>query len=350
MKQGFEIHLLSSVAASRVREAWFNSWDKNDPKDADVLLRMLQQGLTQTYYDPLQQGIHDLQELSKTYQQVTLARSRLLHSLSNHYLPLYFPEAEKYLHTTRAQWFAETFLRFPTPSSIVRYDLEAFVECAWEVVGRKVFKRQWLYDLYRSAQESVALPLEEESPAVETYRMVLRQYRDVNRLRQEIEQRAQQQLGDHPDYRRLQTLPGVGPVIALIILAEAGDLRRFSHHRKFLKFCGLNLATCQSGNSRGQTRLSKRGNARLRSVFWIAATVAIRGRENSFRHYYEKLIRKDPQNADVKRKAYTAVAAKMARVAYALIKNETDYRCYPEAARPSGKIPFVAAVGAKMTP
>ena len=82
----------------------------------------------------------------------------------------------------------------------------------------------------------------------------------------------------------------------------------------------------------------------------MAATVAIRGRENSFRHSYKNLIRKDPQNADVKRKAYTAVAAKMARVAYTLIKSDTDYRCYPEAARPSGKIPFVRAVGTEMTP
>jgi hypothetical protein len=32
-------------------------------------------------------------------------------------------------------------------------------------------------------------------------------------------------------------------------LAEAGDLRRFRHHRQFLKFCGLDLATYQSGSS-----------------------------------------------------------------------------------------------------
>ena len=54
----------------------------------------------------------------------------------------------------------------------MRYDLETFIEQAWEVVGRKVFKRQWLCELYRTAEESVALPLKEDSLAVETYRMV----------------------------------------------------------------------------------------------------------------------------------------------------------------------------------
>ena len=48
-QRGFDLELISSVAASRTREAMFNSWDKNDPKDAQVILHMLQTGLTQTY-------------------------------------------------------------------------------------------------------------------------------------------------------------------------------------------------------------------------------------------------------------------------------------------------------------
>jgi transposase len=54
-------------------------------------------------------------------------------------------------------------------------------------------------------------------------------------------------------------------------LAEAGDLRRFRHHRQFLSFCGLNLSTLQSGKSRGQSHISKYGNARLRTALWMAA-------------------------------------------------------------------------------
>src|SRR5262249_33592824 len=91
--------------------------------------------------------------------------------------------------------------------------------------------------------------------------------------------------------------------------------RRFAHHRQFLKYCGLDLAKSQSGQTRGQERLSKRGNARLRFAFWFAATVAVRMRENSFRQKYERYIRIDPRNSDRKRKALTAVAAKMARLA-----------------------------------
>ena len=60
-------------------------------------------------------------------------------------------------------------------------------------------------------------------------------------------------------------------MIALTTLAEAGDVRRFAHHRQFLKYCGFDLAKQQSGNQRGKEQLSKRGNARLRLAFWLAA-------------------------------------------------------------------------------
>lgn len=41
---GFELRLVSSVALARTREALHNGWDKNDPKDAHVILHMLQIG------------------------------------------------------------------------------------------------------------------------------------------------------------------------------------------------------------------------------------------------------------------------------------------------------------------
>ena len=52
-------------------------------------------------------------------------------------------------------------------------------------------------------------------------------------------------LRDSADYKALRKVPGIGPVIALTILAEGGDLRRFRHHRQFLKFCGLDLSTAK---------------------------------------------------------------------------------------------------------
>jgi hypothetical protein len=58
----------------------------------------------------------------------------------------------------------------------------------------------------------------------------------------------------------------------------------------------------------------------LRLAFWMAGLVAIHQRENAFRDKYERYPSATPFDADRKRKALSALAAKMARVAYAVIK------------------------------
>lgn len=319
--EGFHLELVSSVALARTREAMHNSWDKNDPKDAQVILHLLKGRLTQHFHDPMVHNLNDLQELSKTHHHISLEKTRTQHRLLTHYLPLYFPEIARYHSSSRSEWL-------------------------WNLVGRKVAKERILTDVYLTAQSSVGLPAEENSEAVAMLRFVLRQLLTLCQLRATIEKRADNLLSSNEDYQRLRRIPGIGPISALTILAEAGDLRRFSHHRQFLKFCGFDLATEQSGQFRGLSRLSKRGNARLRAVFWMAASVAVRMRENSFRAKFERYMRSDPGSTDRKRKAYVAVAAKIARVTYALIRSGADYRCFHEVAVPGGRTRSARAVEA----
>jgi len=86
-----------------------------------------------------------------------------------------------------------------------------------------------------------------------------------------------------------------------------------------------------------QTKLSKYGNARLRRTFWMAGQVAIMQRANSFRDKFERYIAKDRHNADLRRKASTAIATKMARTAYAIVKGGEPYRPFFEGTIHSGR-------------
>jgi transposase len=334
---GFEARLVSSMALARTREALHNGWDKNDPKDAQVLLHMLRIGATQHYNDPLKAGINDIQELSKTHETISKAKTGIQHRILTHHLPLYFPEIDRFKGNSRSDWFFAFLERFPTPASITALSKEAFIEAAWSVVGRKVAKERLLGDIYETAGASIGLPLPIDAPAIRMFQMIITEARSLIRQRSEIELMADSLLRESADYQRLRRIPGIGPINAMTIIAEAGDLRRFHHHRQFLKFCGLDLATQQSGVFRSQTKLSKFGNARLRRTLWIAAQVAIRQRNNSFRDKYERYIARDRDNPDLKRKALTAITAKMARVVHAVIKSGSDYRPFIEGSAPGGR-------------
>jgi transposase len=334
---GFEVRLVSSLALARTREALHNSWDKNDPKDAQVILHMLRIQATQVYHDPLRAGINDVQELSKTHEAIARAKTEIQHRILTHYLPLYFPEIDRFRGNSRSDWFFAFLHAFPTPASITALTKEEFVAAAWDVVGRKVSKTQILMDIYETARSSIGLPLPLDAPAIRMFRMVIDEARSLIRQRNEIEAQADELLRHSQDYQLLRQIPGIGPINALTIIAEAGDLRRFGHHRQFLKFCGLDLSTQQSGQYRGQTRLSKFGNARLRRTLSIAGQVAIRQRENGFRHKFERYIARDRDNPDLRRKAMTAITAKMARVVHAVVKGGSDYRPFVEGRVPGGR-------------
>ena len=343
---GFDVKLVSSVALARTREALHNSWDKNDPKDAQVILHMLQIGATQVFLDPLHAGINDIQELSKTHEIVSKTKTELWHRILGHYLPLYFPEAGRFQRSSRSDWFLAFLEMFPSPHLITAMDKDDFVAAAWAVVGKKVSKAALISDIYETARGSVGLPVAAESDALRMFRMVLAEGRSLIRQRNEIEARAVELLSDHPDYQLLTSVPGIGPINALTILAEAGDLRRFRHHRQFLKFCGMDLATVQSGLFRGRSRISKYGNARLRRTLWMAGQTAVLQRTNSFRDKFERYIAQDRHNPDLRRNAYTALAAKMARTIHAVIKSGEPYRPFFEGASPSGRTSLWRAVEA----
>lgn len=207
---GFDLKLVSSVGLARTREALHNSWDKNDPKDAQVILHMLEIGAVQFFHDPLVTGTADIQEMSKTHEIVSRSKTELWHRILTHYLPLYFPEAERFHRSSRTDWFLAFLEKYPSPHMITVISREAFIADAWEVVGRKVSKERLLSDIYATAVGSVGLPVHSDSDAIRMFRMVLSEGRSLIRQRDVIEARAVELLSDLPDYQLLTTIPGIG--------------------------------------------------------------------------------------------------------------------------------------------
>ena len=120
-------------------------------------------GRHSVYVDPLAAEINDVQELSKTHEAISRAKTETWHRILTHYLPLYFPEIERFAGNSRSDWFLALMERFPTPGSIMALGSRALTGEAWSLVSRKVSKARLINDIYETASSSIALAGSEDA-------------------------------------------------------------------------------------------------------------------------------------------------------------------------------------------
>ncbi|MFK5019595.1 IS110 family transposase, partial [Klebsiella pneumoniae] len=84
---------------------------------------------------------------SKTHEVISKAKTQTWHRILTHYLPLYFPEIERFACNSRSDWFLALLERFPTPTSMTALGQEDFTREAWALVGRKVSKARLINDI-----------------------------------------------------------------------------------------------------------------------------------------------------------------------------------------------------------
>lgn len=138
-------------------------------------------------------------------------------------------------------------------------------------------------------------------------------------LEKSLAQDAQAQCG--ADYQRLQTIPGVGPRIALALLLAGPGLRAFTGWRQAVAYAGLCPRHYESGSSvRARTRLSKLGDGRLRRLLYVGAWSACR-KNPACQALYQRLL----ERGKAKPQALCAVAARLLRQAWALVVHGREF-------------------------
>ena len=130
----------------------------------------------------------------------------------------------------------------------------------------------------------------------------------IDRLDGEVRQRAR----SDPRVKVLTQLPGVGPFTALVILAEAGDITRFSSARKLASWAGLTPTVRGSDRTVRHGHISKQGSAWVRWILCEAAQTA--KRHPDFAASYQAIARRRG-----KKIATTAIARKLLTRAWHLL-------------------------------
>jgi len=126
---------------------------------------------------------------------------------------------------------------------------------------------------------------------------------EIQKLEKTIEERA----GSLKETQLLMTIPGVSYFTALTIYAELGEISRFDDDKAVVSYVGLNPVIRESGDSRIEGSISKRGSGRVRWLLVQAANTAVHTCNDEYlSQFYERIAsRKNSQ------KAIVATARKM---------------------------------------
>jgi transposase len=118
---------------------------------------------------------------------------------------------------------------------------------------------------------------------------------------------------------RLETIPGVGPIVAATVLAVFSDVTRFPDAKHAASYAGLVPATYHSGAREAYGRITKRGSGELRAMLCEAAHHASRP-AHPLHPYFAKLCAKRGYQM-----ATIAIAHRLARIIFAMLRDGTTF-------------------------
>ncbi len=147
---------------------------------------------------------------------------------------------------------------------------------------------------------------------------LLRKMQQVDQLIQKRLRDAVVRLGWLADVQRCAAVEGIGPItsIALATLFRRGA---FKSADAYIAFMGLDVRVRDSGKSRGRRKLTKKGDSEIRRLLYMAAMTA--SRSSRWKAYYERALSRGLSRIQ----ALVALARKLARIAFALLKNQSNY-------------------------
>ena len=154
--------------------------------------------------------------------------------------------------------------------------------------------------------------------------------RDIKKVEEEMKQVIESAPQLKKDLDLWVSIPGVGFLTAAVILAEMGDLRRFTRARQATAFAGVSPRKVESGTSaNGQPHLCKQGSPRVRQALYMAAMASVR-KKSQLQESYFRLIEhgKEPMVA------LGAVMRKLIVVMRAISISETPFN---PGGKPCGK-------------
>lgn len=295
-----------------------NTQMKNDQKDPLVIARLVAEGRYMIPYIP--EDVYA--ELRSAFNR----RCDLVEALTRNtnrmirWFDMYFPEYRTVYGKADAISGLLILKRAPLPSDILKLGVDG-IRRIWREAKLRGVGINRARKLVAAAESSIGLK------GGEAIRQELWQHMEAHELFKkqlgDIMQMIDGLIAKIPGADRLLKVPGAGIVTVAGFLSEVGDISRFTDPKQIQKLAGLAVVENSSGKRKGKPGISRRGRSRLRRVlFQLAMTTVKSNNEMKAYHQYYTTRKENPLK---KMQSLMAIAGKMTRIFYGILKNGTEY-------------------------
>lgn len=322
---GYDYVILNPLKANKEMNLGLRH-NKTDRTDA-YHLALIQK----LYNHPInQKQAHEYQQLfalSRFYEQLTsdivIAKNRLHKALQSTY-----PEYESVFSSPSGSHYWEIINHYPHCEDVVQAGEEKINKWLLTLKGFKIRRANKLAKvLVESAKKSYPAV---KSNSVEATQVTYYAQRliELNNYRSDLLEQMLKVAKSLPnrDLEILESIPGFAQTTAVRVLAELGNIRRFSNPNKINAFIGIDPGRYQSGEMDSSLSITKHGNAIARKILYRAIGQIDNAAKTNPCHvadYYEK--KKQSSQTKGFKKIAIASVHKLIRTIYALIMNNQLY-------------------------
>ncbi len=165
------------------------------------------------------------------------------------------------------------------------------------------------------SHEKTASVLMIKSAQIEFYRQTILQ------IESEIERIVDADIELKQRIEKIKKVKGLGLITIIIVLCETNGFLLFSNIRQVVSYAGLDIEMKESGKYKGKTKISKKGNARIRQSLYMPALCAATYNEK-IKELNERINERNPQ---IKKKGVVAGMRKLLILIFVLWKKNEEY-------------------------
>ena len=265
IQDGFTVHVVNPIQSDSLRNFYIRQ-TKTDQVDSFLVAKVIRFGrFSQTLL--AEPDLIALRQLCRyrfsLVDQISDVKRKVICLLDQ-----VFPEYESIFSDLFGTSSRQMLAEFSSPEEFLAVDTEKLASLL-QRASRGHFGMHQAQRLQDAARHSFGVKLGSDALTFELRQLIAQ----INFLENQLAELAEHISRHYEKFDCvLHTSPGVGKVLAAIILSEIGDIHRFASPGKLVAFTGIDPSIKQSGGFIGtHSHMSKRGSPYLRRAIWLAA-------------------------------------------------------------------------------